>query len=266
MAKPSGMKQITSRENPLFKSLLDLASSSRARREEGRIVLDGVHLVRAYLERFGAQGVELAVKESAADHPEIKALIQRAPAVKLSDALFDEAAPVRSPVGIIAMTPRPEVPGLESGFQVLLDGVQDPGNLGAILRSAAAAGASMAHLSRTCADPWSPKALRGGMGAQFLLPTRQHEDLAAAATGLGVTLIACAADATLSLFEADLSGPLAFVIGGEGAGISEALSARAERKVRIPMRAGTESLNAGAAAAICFYEWFRRNGGREEAR
>jgi TrmH family RNA methyltransferase len=256
-----GMKQLTSRDNPLFKSILRLVRSSRARREEGRIVLDGIHLVHAYLDRFGPQGVELVVKRGAAGHPEILALQGRAPAVTMSDSLFDQAAPVQSPVGILALAPIPRPPAkpVEPGFQVLLDGIQDPGNLGAILRSAAASGGTIAHLSGSCADAWSPKALRGGMGAQFLVEIRQHPQLATVAASLGVRLIACAADAKASVFESELNGELAFIIGGEGKGISDELLANAHQSVRIPMRPGIESLNAGAAAAICFYEWGRQN-------
>jgi len=255
------MKQITSRDNPLFKSIVRLGRSSRARREEGSIVLDGVHLVQSYLQQFGAQGVELVIKHSAADHPEIAAIRTEAPVVTFSDTLFDQAAPVKSPVGILARAPIPHVPSrpLHQGFQVLLDGVQDPGNLGAILRSAAAAGGTLAHLSTTCADAWSPKALRGGMGAQFVLEIREQEDLPALAAALGAPLVACALDADTSIFQSDLRGSIAFAIGGEGRGISPALAARADRKVRIPMQSGIESLNAGAAAAICFFEWARQN-------
>jgi RNA methyltransferase, TrmH family len=254
------MKHITSKENPLLKSLLQLARSSRTRKEEGMIVLDGVHLVQTYLDRYGPQGVELMVKDSAVEHPEISPLLERAHAVSVGGALFDAASPVRTPVGILAIVPRPEVAPVPDGFQVLLDGVQDPGNLGAILRTAIAAGASQAHLSRTCADPWSPKALRGGMGAQLLLPMRVHDDLAAAAPALGRKLVACSADATTSLFDAELPDPVGFVIGGEGIGISTELRARVDRSVRIPMSTGTESLNAAVAAAVCFYEWLRRKG------
>ena len=255
------MKQITSRDNPLFKSIVLLGRSPRARRAEGRIVLDGVHLVQSYLQQFGAQGVELVIKHSAVDHPEIAALHTEAPVVTFSDALFDQAAPVKSPVGILARAPIPHVPSQprRQGFQVLLDGVQDPGNLGAILRSAAAAGGALAHLSRTCADAWSPKALRGGMGAQFVLGIREHEDLPALAPLLGAPLVTCAPDAATSIFDSDLRGSIAFAIGGEGRGISPELAARTDRKVRIPMQPGIESLNAGAAAAICFFEWARQN-------
>ena len=256
------MKELTSRDNPLFKSILRLARSSRARREEGKIVLDGVHLVQAYLDRFGPQGMELVVKRAAASHPEILALQSRVPAVTMSDSLFDQAAPVQSPVGILALAPLPRTPAkpVELGFQVLLDGVQDPGNLGAILRSAAASGGTLAHLSGACADAWSPKALRGGMGAQFLLEIRQHQELAAVTAGLSVRTIACTADAKGSIFETDLRGDLAFIIGGEGRGISDDVIANAHETVRIPMRPGIESLNAAAAAAVCFFEWTRQNG------
>ena len=254
------MKQITSKDNAAYKSIRRLVGSPRARREEGRIVLDGVHLIQAYLERFGAAGVELVIRESAAQHPEVKALAERTAAATMSDSLFDQVAPVQSPLGIMAVAPLPQViaPGHGQGFLVLLDGIQDPGNVGAILRSAAAAGARTAHLSDDCADPWSPRCLRGGMGAQFLLAVQEHHSLAGAAGSLGARLIACTADAAMSVFDADLRGDVGFIIGAEGAGVSPDLAAQAHQRIRVPMRAGIESLNAGAAAAICFYEWVRQ--------
>jgi RNA methyltransferase, TrmH family len=253
------MKRITSRDNDVFKSLRRLARSSRARRDENRIVLDGVHLVQAYLERFGPTGVVLVIRPAAAHHPEIDALAQRATSVMMTDSLFDQVTPVQSPMGLLGLAPLPEIAvHIGPGFQVLLDGVQDPGNLGAILRSAAAAGATVAHLSNKCADPWAPKSLRGGMGAQFLLPVCQHRDLTLHARTLGVRLIACTATGTISLFEADLTGAVGFVIGGEGAGISPDLLSQTEDQVRIPMANGIESLNAAQAATMCFYEWLRR--------
>ena len=254
------MKQITSKDNAVYKSARRLARSSRARHGERRIVLDGVHLVRAYLELFGAQGVELVIRRSAAQHPEIKALAEQTASMTMSDSLFDQAAPVASPVGILGLAPLPNVASASGGrgFQVVLDGVQDPGNVGAILRSAAATGARLAHLSPDCADPWSPKCLRGGMGAQFLLAVQQHDSVATIAASLGARLIACTPDAPMSLFDTDLSGDVAFIIGGEGHGISQELIAGAQQKIRIPMLAGIESLNVAAAASVCFYEWVRQ--------
>jgi TrmH family RNA methyltransferase len=254
------MKEISSKDNALYKSIHRLARSSRVRREEGRIVLDGIHLVRGYLERFGTEGVELVVRKSSATHREVSEFIAHPNSRTMSDALFDQLARVESPVGILALAPFPTVdpkPG-GRGFDVLLDGIQDPGNVGAILRSAAAAGAEQAHLSLDCADPWSPKCLRGGMGAQLVLAVRQHESLPIAARALDAKLIACTATARTSLFDAQLDGPVAFIVGNEGAGISPELLAAAHEEIRIPMRPGVESLNVAAAAAICFYEWVRR--------
>jgi TrmH family RNA methyltransferase len=255
------MKQLSSKDNPQYKALVRLARSARTRREQSLLVLDGVHLVESYLQAFGADTVQLFVKLSAADHPEVAALSARAPCTILQDTLFNEAAPVESPVGILAVAaiPRVERNPDTSGFQVLLDGIQDPGNLGAVLRSAAATGATAVHLSRSCADPWSPKALRGGMGAQFHLPVQEHDDLNAAAAALNCRLVAATMDATQSLFATDLRGPLGFVIGGEGAGISPGLLASVAERISIPMRAGIESLNVASAAAVIFYEWLRQS-------
>jgi len=201
----------------------------------------------------------LVIRAGTTDNPEMSALTQHATSVLMADSLFDQVAPVQSPVGLLALAPLPHVAfNRVPGFQVLLDGVQDPGNLGAILRSAAAAGATVVHLSKECADPWAPKSLRGGMGAQFVLPVRQHRDLTASARTLGVRLIACTAAGSISLFDADLTGAVGFVVGGEGAGISTALLSQTDRQVRIPMRDGIESLNAAHAATLCFYEWLRR--------
>ena len=222
-------------------------------------MLDGIHLVQSYLERFAANEIELVIRASAMQHQEVKVLTERATSVTVTDSLFDQLRAVESPVGILAVAALPRVDQPAGrGFQILVDGVQDPGNLGSILRSAAAAGATLAHLSRKCADPWSPKSLRGGMGAQFHLPVREHQDLAAAAKTLGARLIACTPTGRLSVFDVDLSGNIAFVVGGEGAGIAAELLSLTQQQVRIPMRASIESLNAAQAATLCFYEWLRR--------
>jgi len=257
------MKHITSRENPFYKRLVRLSRASRAeRRTGGTAVLEGVHLIRAYLDRFGPEGVELVVRESAREHPEIAGLVAEVPAVAMADRMFDTVSSVQTPVGVLAAAPIPKPCGStrERGFQLLVDGVQDPGNLGSILRSAAAAGATIAHLSAECADPWSPKTLRGGMGAQFLLPIEEHADLGLAATEAGLRLVACTVSGDTSVFDADLRGAVGFIIGSEGSGVTPRLAALAQQRVRIPMSRGIESLNAAAAAAVCFYEWVRQQG------
>ena len=258
------MKRVSSRDNPQYRRLWQLAHSSKVRREQHQTLLDGVHLVQAYAAAFGLDNTQLVLRASAVDHPEIGALVAqqgaREPLV-LADGLFDAVSPVETPVGVIAAisipTAIPARPDL-GGFSVFLDGVQDPGNLGSILRSAAAAGAKDVFLSAGSADPWSPKCLRGGMGAHFQLAIMERVDLADAAGKYAGRLVAADGSAGQSLYDADLSGPVAFILGAEGQGISTALERLAGLRVRIPMAAGVESLNVAAAAAVLFYEWRRR--------
>jgi TrmH family RNA methyltransferase len=131
-----------------------------------------------------------------------------------------------------------------------------------MLRSAAAAGADTVYLSKGCADAWSPKALRGGMGAQFQLALIEHADLMAVGQAFAGKLIATSLAASDSLYDLDLTGPTAFVFGNEGAGLSEELLALASHRTRIPMPGQVESLNAAAAAAICLFERVRQLGVR----
>jgi TrmH family RNA methyltransferase len=181
----------------------------------------------------------------------------------LSDSLFHDISSVRTPTGIIAVIPIP-LPGsvhlreYNEEFWVLLEAIQDPGNFGSILRSAAAAGASAVYLSYGCADPWSPKTLRAAMGAHFLLPIYERSNLAEVARIFKGKVIASTPDAKNTLYQTCLEGPVALVFGNEGAGLSEALLQACGERVRIPMHGGTESLNVAAAAAVCFFETVRQ--------
>jgi TrmH family RNA methyltransferase len=141
---------------------------------------------------------------------------------------------------------------------VLLEDIQDPGNLGAILRSAAAAGVQTIYLSKHCADVWSPKVLRAGMGAHFVLSIQENADLPQVAQGLPGMLIAMSLDADQSLFDLQLTGPVAFAVGNEGVGLSTELAQMATQRVKIPMPGAVESLNAAAAAAVCLFERVRQ--------
>jgi RNA methyltransferase, TrmH family len=254
------MKKITSRDNPDYRRLLRLASSGRTRRSLGQILLDGEHLVDAYAQAYGIASLALVIRASSFESAEVQRRLSNAGAsLILADGLFNELSPVDSPAGILAAARMPpDRQPSASGFTVLIDGVQDPGNLGAILRSAAAAGAGSVLLSPQCADVWSPKCLRGGMGAQFVLAMQEQQNLVATAERLSGRMVAADPRAMTSLFEADLADPVAFVVGGEGRGVSPELLALSAQRVRIPMEAGIESLNAGAAATLLFYEWRRR--------
>jgi TrmH family RNA methyltransferase len=141
---------------------------------------------------------------------------------------------------------------------VFLDAIQDAGNVGAILRSAAAFGVRHAVLGKGCADAWSPKVLRAGMGAHFSMALVQSADLAQAIAAFGGKVACTVPRDGISIEQADLSGRVGWIFGAEGQGVSKTLAARVTLKVSIPMPGGAESLNVAAAAAICFYEWARR--------
>ncbi|MDD5328384.1 MAG: RNA methyltransferase [Sulfuricella sp.] len=256
------MKTITSRENPLFKSVKKLAASAKERRKAGRTLLDGIHLVSAYsLAGFLPETVFVSV--SGQEHPEIGRFLNETPAanaVVLSDELFRELSTVDTPTGIAALIRIPAAATDGTGCCVLLEDIQDPGNLGSILRSAAAAGIGHIYLSQGCADAWSPKVLRAGMGAHFHLSIHEHSDLAERARSFSGLVVATILHAEKNLFDLDLRGDVAFVIGNEGAGISARLLETAHSKVTIPMPGTAESLNAAAAAAICFFERVRQVG------
>ena len=254
------MKHITSAANPLYRSLLKLARSSGERRNQELALIDGVHLLDAYLSR-GGKPQQVLVAEIAGPGGEMAALIQRLPAppIVLTDALFASLTELQSPSGILAAIriPRPQPP-VATGCWVLLEDIQDPGNLGSILRSAAAAGVSDAWLSKGCADAWSPKVLRGAMGAHFSLRIHNRAELANAALRCAGQVVALTADGLRSIFELDLSGPVAFALGNEGAGLSAPLREAATERAAIPMAGHTESLNVSAAAAICLFERVRQ--------
>ena len=254
------MKSIISRSNATFKQLKKLAESARERRLAGRALLDGVHLVDACL-AAGIVPVMLLVRADSVARVEIATLLDRATTaekIMLPHGMFDELSPVDTPVGIMALIniPQPQAPA-SPRFALMLEDLQDPGNLGSILRSAAAAGVDVAWLSAGCADAWSPRVLRAGMGAHFVLPIIERADLAAAVAGFdGMTLAACLKGEPLH--DIDLAGPVAFMIGNEGSGLGEALMAAADRRFTIPMPGAVESLNAAAAAAICLFERVRQ--------
>ena len=251
---------ITSRDNPLFRRLKKLAESARARREARMTLLDGEHLLAAYLDAGGRP--RTLVHAASCDPARVDEWSRRCPdarQVVLPDALFGELSPVATPTGLLA-----EVAWLSPAVReavplvIVLEEIQDPGNLGSMLRTAAAAGATLAVLSKGCHDPWSPKALRGGQGAQFVLPIESGSALPAWCSTFGGQCLALALGERTDLYQCDLTGPLALIVGNEGAGLSDALRKAATRTVQIPMPGKIESLNASAALAVALFESVRQ--------
>lgn len=262
------MKTITSRDNPLVKRLHALAQSGRERRQRGETVLDGAHLLQAAIEaRWPLKAVVCSESGLArAEHQRLlDALDADVQRYQLPDTLFRHVSPVDAPSGVLAIIDLPSPVAAEplSGSVVVLDAVQDPGNLGTILRTAAAAGVRRVLLGTGCAQAWSPRVLRAGMGAHFMLEIEEGVDPGARLSAYpGRCLATALGPGACSLYALDLSGPVAWLFGAEGQGLSPALLARADQRVIIPMAEGIESLNVGAAVAVCLFEQARQTRGR----
>ena len=258
------LKVIHSAENPRFKALLKLMQSSRERRKQGLSLLDGVHLITAYHAHLGLPE-QVVVSKSGLGNSEISNIINSLQSISplvLSDELFRRLSSVETPTGIIAAvkTPRIQTVPDDPGPCLLLEDIQDPGNLGSILRSTAAAGISEVFLSGNCVHSWSPRVLRAGMGAHFMLRIYENVDLLALMTKYRGRVIATSHRSPQSVFAADLTGKVALLFGNEGSGLSQELLAAAHAVVAVPMPGKTESLNAAAAAAICLFERVRQMG------
>lgn len=263
------MKAIASRDNASYREMHRLVASAAERKRAGMSVLDGAHLVAALLES-GHRPEEVAVNRAGLEDRRIARLVERsAPArvVVLSDSLFNALSTVDSPTGVIAFARTPparEVPA-DAALAVLLEEIQDPGNVGTLLRSAAAAGAAHVLLSPGCAFAWSPKVLRAAMGAHFALNIVEAADLAAFLGGYRGCSVALASRGDTSIYDLDLRGPTALVVGNEGAGLSAATERAAAVRARIPMPGRLESLNAATAASIALFECVRQRVIREKS-
>ena len=258
------IQSISSRDNPLYKQLKQLATSSQARRKSGRTLLDGVHLCQAYLDQCGAP-VLCVAGESGQAHPEVAAILARCleahgRVLVLPDALYHALSQVEHGVDLLFLidTPRPQSVVRLAGQAVLLDNLQDPGNLGSILRSAAAAGIATVYCSPGTAFAWSPKVLRAGMGAHFMLDIFESVDLETLVADAVVPVLATSSHASRTLYDLDLRAPVAWLFGHEGQGVSPRLLELAAERIAIPHPGAVESLNVAASAAICFFEQVRQ--------
>lgn len=260
------MKTIHSRDNAFARHLIALAHSSRERKKSGHTVLDGAHLVDAFM-ASGRVPLAVVIRESAVDNADALRLIkkiagQNVDANILADVLVDEASALDSPAAIMAIvdTPAAQPIPADADAVIVLDNVQDPGNVGTILRSAAAFGVRHVLLGQGSAFAWSPKVLRAGQGAHFAINIVEGGDVVGfLKTFAGDSLaLVPSQPTTISIMNANLSGPVALLIGSEGAGLAPNVIAAASHRVTIPMPGETESLNAAVCAAIAMYEMRRQ--------
>ena len=255
------MNVLRSRANPRVRRWHRLVRDAKARRAQARALIEGQRLVGACLVAGGAIE-ELLVSQSGMAKREISSLVDRAGVelVVLSDAVFRAIVDTDTPQGIAAEVAIPSTPPAlaESRGCVMLDRIQDAGNVGAILRSAAAFGVQDVLLSSGCADPWSPKVLRAAMGGHFALRIGASRNPVSDVERFPGTVACAVAHGGVPIASADLKGPVLWIFGSEAQGVRGDLTSRADLRVTIPMPGALESLNVGAAAAICFYEASRR--------
>lgn len=256
------MKHITSRDNAVFKHLKALSGSTQHRRRAGQSVLDGVHLVAAYLDA-GHTPSQILVSERHITHPEVAEVLDRIDAqivIVLADNLFGQLTTVVNGIDLIAVidTPEGHLPQVIDADCVILDGIQDAGNVGSILRCAAAAGVRDVFMTAGCAFAWSAKTLRAAMGAHFHLNIIEHCTFESVQSRLQVPLLATSSHAKQAVFDVSLKTPIGWVFGNEGAGVSDEWLSAVTTPVVIPQPGGMESLNVAAAAAICLFEAVRQ--------
>ena len=250
-------ERITSRKNPLMTQIRKLVSSRSFRREQGLYLGDGTKLLEEALRWDAPLTAVVAVEGTAL--PEIPNQIR---VVEVPGDVMASISPMESPQGALFLSRMPELapPGtLEGDRYLILDGLQDPGNVGTVWRTADALGADGLILVNGCADPWNPKTVRATMGACFRLPVYEMgvEALSFLLERSGLPLYATALLAdTVDVRRADLRR-CAVVIGSEGRGVSEGLLSMSQKTLKIPMRERCESLNAASAATVVLWEMGR---------
>ena len=257
------MRTVSSRQNPLVRTFREL---SRGAQDDGRMLLDGEHLLRE------AAGAGIAIETVALTHAQLDATDTLSPLINslgaagtdvvlVSDAVMGALSPVKSPSGPVAIAPRPRatpeaICARPGALIIVAVDVQDPGNLGALLRAAEAGGATGALVCGTSAHPYSWKALRGSMGSVLRLPTATASvnDMLSLAAHHGVRTIATTPRSGRSPADLDWKAATAVLVGGEGQGLDNALVERCSERVTIPMSAPVESLNVAVAGALLIYE------------
>ncbi|MBC8057384.1 MAG: RNA methyltransferase [Rhizobiales bacterium] len=253
------VKTIASRDNPLLVRLRKLAAEPAAYRKLGEVWIEGEHLCAAFVQRGGV-AAQAVITEEGWQTPALRSIAGNAAAVAvIPAALMAGLSALESPAQLGFALPWSGPGELDPNApSVVLDRLQDAGNVGNILRSAAAFGFTQVIAIKGTAALWSPKVLRAGMGAHFALRLVEgggDDELQA----LRVPMFATSSHAASAVHEAALPWPCAWVMGHEGQGVSAALMARCAAALRIPQPGGEESLNVAAAAAVCLYESARRH-------
>ncbi len=255
---------ITSSQNSLVKELQLLQKKKQERNAEQVFIVEGLRAVGEIPITWEIR--QYVVAKSFALEAETVIKNKEIPVILVADSIFTSISDTKSPQGILAVVGQQahdleQVIGHEKGFFVIADQVQDPGNLGTLIRTAHASGAHGVFLSRGCVDLYNPKTIRATMGSVFHIPIIadiEIEDLMIALTFQDVHIYATSLENSKVVYDYDYTQKTAIIIGNEANGISEKTKMLVPNFIKIPMPGGAESLNASIAAGICMFEVVRQ--------
>lgn len=254
------MNLITSAQNPIIKHASALLTSHRHRKKTGQTVIEGVHLLDAYLKQ-GLTVDKVIIAQNSLHHPEVIKLCQNIldkDIITTTNALYKQIRTLGDGVDIMAIidTPSPTLTKIADDC-LILDGLQDTGNIGTLLRTASAVGITTIVTTPHTAHLWSPKCLRAGMGANFALSIYEHITADEILQKVQTPLYATSSHTNKVIYHHDLTSPIAWVLGHEGQGVSDVFLQNAT-PIALPQPNGQESLNVGVAGSVCFYEMLRQ--------
>ncbi|MFW2177114.1 MULTISPECIES: TrmH family RNA methyltransferase [unclassified Moraxella] len=256
---------ITSKDNPTIKTAHALLTQARQRKKLGQTVLEGTHLIEAYLNANLTPNT-IIISEGGWQNREINILLTRLKNVKtvtISDSLYKEIRSLGEGLSIMAIIdiPSPALPNAITSDCLIINGVQDNGNLGTLLRTASAVGVKTiictADSHTATASAWSPKTLRAGMGANFGVTIYEGVTVEQVLEVVKVPLFATSSHTDTLIYQTDLTQPLALIMGHEGQGVDDSLMSQAI-PIALPQPNGQESLNVAIAGALCMYEVLRQ--------
>jgi TrmH family RNA methyltransferase len=257
---------IRSVRNPKVQELRALQKVPKRRREKGAFVVEGARLAEeALMSNWGIRQSFYTESANTVNPDLVRALVARGSAELVSEAVIKAASDTKTPQGILVEVEWKEMPLVSHPSMVLiLDGISDPGNLGTLLRSAAAADCDAVLLAPGCADAFAPKVLRSGMGAHFRQPiqTLGWPEISQFAKHHKLELFLSEAWEGKPYSGVDLTKPFALIVGSEATGVSDAAKALKPEPLEIPMPGRTESLNAAIAGSILLFEAVRQRGAR----
>ena len=257
------MKKISSAQNPLVKKLVQLSEKQSFRNKQKMTIIEGVHLTAEWLKRFGAPDF-CVISSSSKRSEEVESIIQKCEElnteiIELEAKIYSKISPVIEGVGILFVVKIPKNQGINfCEDSIIIDRVQDPGNLGTILRSAVGFGVKQIICSKGTVSAWSPKVLRAGMGAHFKLQIFENQDLSETISKIETPIFATSLQAEKMIYDEDFTTKTTWVFGNEGTGVSSELLSKVKNQVIIPQTGEIESLNVAMAATVCLAEQARQ--------